>query len=84
MLVTTLYTLYTPSSFKKMGHERNPGIPYYGEWVANSRVNLAATKRRADSHNARRSVKMEWQSAWLLRVIQVIDLTTLAGDDTGM
>lgn len=63
-------------------HIRNPGIPFDGEWVASSRVNLAATIRRAESHNARRTVKMEWQSAWLLRAIQVIDLTTLAGDDT--
>src|SRR5438874_4230745 len=30
----------------------------------------------------RRSVKKEWQVAWLLRAITCIDLTTLAGDDT--
>ena len=30
----------------------------------------------------RRSIKKEWQAAWLLRAIQVIDLTTLQGDDT--
>ncbi|MDQ2830725.1 MAG: deoxyribose-phosphate aldolase, partial [Chloroflexota bacterium] len=31
---------------------------------------------------ARRTVKREWQAAWLLRAITTIDLTTLAGDDT--
>lgn len=25
---------------------------------------------------------MEWQAAWLLRAVTVIDLTTLSGDDT--
>ena len=29
-----------------------------------------------------RSIKKEWQAAWLLRAVQCIDLTTLAGDDT--
>lgn len=28
------------------------------------------------------SIKKEWQAAWLLRAVQCIDLTTLAGDDT--
>jgi deoxyribose-phosphate aldolase len=32
--------------------------------------------------NTRRTVKKEWQAAWLLRAITCIDLTTLAGDDT--
>src|SRR6185312_11804709 len=30
----------------------------------------------------RRSVKKAWQAAWLVRAIECIDLTTLAGDDT--
>ena len=30
----------------------------------------------------RRSVKKEWQAAWLLKAVSCIDLTTLAGDDT--
>jgi deoxyribose-phosphate aldolase len=30
----------------------------------------------------RRSVKKEWQAAWLLKAITCMDLTTLAGDDT--
>ena len=27
-------------------------------------------------------MKKQWQAAWLLRAVSVIDLTTLAGDDT--
>ncbi|EGD73041.1 DERA protein [Salpingoeca rosetta] len=65
-----------------MPHERNPGIPLDLSWVTEGRVNLAATKRRADQHKVRRSVKMEWQAAWLLRAVTCIDLTTLSGDDT--
>jgi len=30
----------------------------------------------------RRTVKKEWQAAWLVKAITCIDLTTLAGDDT--
>ena len=46
------------------------------------RVNTSAVERRAQSHTARRTVKKEWQAAWLLRAITCMDLTTLSGDDT--
>lgn len=62
--------------------ERNPGIPLQMGWVRDTRVNLSATQNRARTLGARRSVKKEWQAAWLLRAITMIDLTTLAGDDT--
>jgi len=45
-------------------------------------VNMAAANRRAAQHKTRRSIKMEWQAAWLLRIVELIDLTTLSGDDT--
>ena len=45
-------------------------------------VNKAAVDRRAATHLARRSIKKKWQLAWLCRVVTLIDLTTLAGDDT--
>ncbi|NDW07386.1 deoxyribose-phosphate aldolase [Jiella sp. 40Bstr34] len=45
-------------------------------------VNRSAAERRAASLGARRSVKKQWQAAWLLNAIRCIDLTTLAGDDT--
>jgi deoxyribose-phosphate aldolase len=62
--------------------ERNPGIPLDMGWVEDSRVNKSAVERRADTLGTRRSVKKEWQAAWLLKAITMIDLTTLAGDDT--
>lgn len=64
------------------GFERNKGIPLDLGWVESSRVNLPATERRAATHKTRRSIKKEWQAAWLLRAVTCIDLTTLDGDDT--
>jgi len=60
----------------------NRGIPLNLDWVRSARVNTSAVERRAQSHVARRSVKKEWQVAWLLRAITCMDLTTLSGDDT--
>ena len=60
----------------------NRGIPLNLEWVHEVRVNTSAVERRAQSHTARRTVKKEWQAAWLLRAITCMDLTTLSGDDT--
>ncbi len=61
---------------------RNPGIPLDINWLSNARVNRSAVERRTASLAGRRSVKSDWQAAWLVRAIQVIDLTTLSGDDT--
>ena len=61
---------------------RNPGIPLDMGWVRATTINLSATERRAATLTTRRSVKKDWQAAWLLRAITMIDLTTLAGDDT--
>src|SRR6202051_3932168 len=60
----------------------NRGIPLNLEWVREVRVNTSAVERRAQSQVARRTVKKEWQAAWLLRAITCMDLTTLSGDDT--
>jgi len=46
------------------------------------RVNRSAVLTRTASLAARRSIKKEWQAAWLLKAITCIDLTTLSGDDT--
>ena len=62
--------------------ERNPGLPLDLAWVGKSCVNLSAVKRRAETIKTRRSVKKQWQAAWLLRAVTCIDLTTLSGDDT--
>ncbi|WP_047032821.1 deoxyribose-phosphate aldolase [Hoeflea sp. IMCC20628] len=48
----------------------------------NMSVNLSATERRVATLTTRRTVKKSWQAAWLIRAIECIDLTTLAGDDT--
>jgi deoxyribose-phosphate aldolase len=61
---------------------RNTGIPLNLDWVREVRVNTSAVERRAQSQVARRTVKKEWQAAWLLRAISCMDLTTLSGDDT--
>jgi deoxyribose-phosphate aldolase len=45
-------------------------------------ANTSAIERRAATLPGRRSVKKEWQAAWLLKAVTLIDLTTLAGDDT--
>src|SRR5205807_2652008 len=60
----------------------NQGIPLNVDWVEHVRVNTSAVERRAQTHVARRTVKKEWQAAWLLRAITCMDLTTLSGDDT--
>ncbi|HWW16381.1 MAG TPA: deoxyribose-phosphate aldolase [Candidatus Dormibacteraeota bacterium] len=60
----------------------NSGIPLDLNWVREVRVNTSAVERRAQTQVARRTVKKEWQAAWLLRAITCMDLTTLSGDDT--
>ena len=60
----------------------NPGIAFDPEPVAGVRVNLSAVERRAATLPKRRTVKKEWQAAWLVKAIQCIDLTTLNSDDT--
>lgn len=61
---------------------RNPGIPLDMGWVTCAHVNRSAVERRTATLPGRRSIKKEWQAAWLLRAVTCIDLTTLSGDDT--
>jgi deoxyribose-phosphate aldolase len=61
---------------------RNEGTPLRVEWIEGARVNLSAVERRAATLTTRRTVKKNWQAAWLVKAITCIDLTTLAGDDT--
>lgn len=60
----------------------NPGTELDMAWIQQVRVNLPAVKRRAETLVTRRTVKQQWQAAWLVRAVSCIDLTTLAGDDT--
>jgi deoxyribose-phosphate aldolase len=61
---------------------RNPIGELDLEWVSGLRVNRSASERRAATLGTRRSVKKQWQAAWLLKAIACMDLTTLSGDDT--
>jgi deoxyribose-phosphate aldolase len=60
----------------------NRGTSLNLDWVEQVRVNTSAVERRAATLVTRRTVKKEWQMAWLLRAITCMDLTTLSGDDT--
>src|SRR3954464_6459300 len=61
---------------------RNPGFPLDLDWVGRIRMNRSALERRAATIGTRRTVKKDWQAAWLLRAITLMDLTTLNSDDT--
>src|SRR5205809_2880876 len=60
----------------------NRGIPLNLDRIDAVRVNTSAVERRGQTLVTRRTVKKEWQAAWLLRAITCMDLTTLSGDDT--
>src|SRR6266852_9807261 len=62
--------------------QSNRGVRLNLDWVNAVRVNTSAVERRTQSLVTRRTVKKEWQAAWLLRAITCMDLTTLSGDDT--
>jgi deoxyribose-phosphate aldolase len=62
-------------------HQRNPGFPLDLDWVERVRMNRSALERRANSIGARRTVKKDYQLAWLLKAITMIDLTTLNSDE---
>ena len=61
---------------------RNPGTGLMLEWFEDIRINTPAAEARAADLGARRSLKKNFQAAWLVNAIRCIDLTTLAGDDT--
>ena len=61
---------------------RNSGIPLELGWLKQVQVNKSAAERRTSTLAVRRTVKKQWQAAWLLKALSCIDLTTLAGDDT--
>ncbi len=67
---------------KELILERNPGMPLELDWIKNINVNLSAVQKRVSTLTKRRSIKKEWQVAWLIKAITCIDLTTLSGDDT--
>lgn len=63
-------------------YPRNPGMALELGWLEGVQVNRSAVERRTQTLAGRRTVKKEFQAAWLLKAISLMDLTTLAGDDT--
>ena len=61
---------------------RNPGMELDLDWVRRVQANTSAIERRAKTLPGRRTVKKDYQAAWLCKAVSCIDLTTLAGDDT--
>jgi deoxyribose-phosphate aldolase len=63
-------------------HPDNKGCEFNQEWIQNVHVIKPCVEKRAAEIKTKRSVKKQWQAAWLLRTVNCIDLTTLAGDDS--
>ncbi len=64
------------------GEVNNPGVEFQSQWLDDIRINLSAIQRRTATLTARRSLKKDWQAAWLVKAVSCIDLTTLSGQDT--
>ncbi|RZF40318.1 hypothetical protein LSTR_LSTR006927 [Laodelphax striatellus] len=63
----------------------NPGCELDIDWVNSTYVNEAAVDRTVEKFNSflkYHNFTCDEEIAWLLRAVSVIDLTTLAGDDT--
>ncbi|HXB62443.1 MAG TPA: deoxyribose-phosphate aldolase [Acidobacteriaceae bacterium] len=71
-----------PAELNGRALEPNRRIPLNLDWVEEIRVNTSAVERRTATITTRRTVKKDWQAAWLLRAIACMDLTTLSGDDS--
>ena len=56
-----------------LAHPRNPGTALHPDWFEDVQVNLRAAERRAATLGARRSVKKEFQAAWLVKALTCID-----------
>jgi len=80
--VTNVLTLKQPGASVDHGLERNPGMPFTPALFSGLRINRSAVERRAATISKRRSIKKDHQTAWLLKAVTCIDLTTLSGDDT--
>ena len=80
MRTTAVAALAHPESLRNS--QRNAGTALRPEAFESIQVNLSAVDRRAATLVTRRSVKKEYQAAWLVKALTCIDLTTLAGDDT--
>jgi len=82
LLAETTETSLASAQLPQVHEPRNDGIPLDMDWVTAVQANRSAIERRAVTLPARRSVKKDYQAAWLCKAIACIDLTTLSGDDT--
>ena len=73
---------HVPVELNGRALEPNRRIPLNLDWIEEIRVNTSAVERRAATLVTRRTVKKDYQAAWLLRAITCMDLTTLSGDDS--
>src|SRR5262249_8709412 len=64
------------------GHARTTALAFDADAIDSLKVNRSAAERRIATLPGRRTVKKQWQAAWLLKAVQCMDLTTLSGDDT--
>jgi deoxyribose-phosphate aldolase len=80
--VTSTPAPHQVAQLPQVGHARNAGMELDMDWVRAVQANTSAIERRAATLPGRRTVKKDYQAAWLLKAITLIDLTTLAGDDT--
>ena len=79
---TTQTHAVTTSLLPQVQEPRNVAMPLDLDWVASVQANTSAIERRATSLPGRRSVKKDFQAAWLCKAVSLMDLTTLSGDDS--
>ena len=79
---TTQSPTLTTSQLPQVQEPRNDGMPLDLDWVMAVQANTSAIERRAKTLPGRRSVKKDYQAAWLCKAISLMDLTTLSGDDS--
>ena len=79
---TTQTPTLTPSQLPQIHEPRNEGMALDLDWVMAVQANTSAIERRAQTLPGRRSVKKDYQAAWLCKAISLMDLTTLSGDDS--
>jgi deoxyribose-phosphate aldolase len=70
------------NALMQIAHARNDGMALDLDWVQSVQANTSAIERRAATLPARRSLKKDYQAAWLCKAISLMDLTTLSGDDS--
>jgi deoxyribose-phosphate aldolase len=80
--VNEVSSVNVPAPLAGHNRPRNPGVALDPSWFEAVGVNASALERRVATLIARRTVKKEYQAAWLVQAVTCIDLTSLSGDDT--